>query len=167
MANSDLISMLMNRSASPAAAMGPGASLLAPANKTKELMGPDGKPVPTGNAPTDPRLANVMQRAQTMGSPVGDHIAAQSLYATTPEQNAEIQRRQNALIADQNAAAGRDASALAGFHGNIPTGWQSELGQMAAGINPLDVLGPNAVNLAPKTPTIRPTQMRIPENSGE
>jgi hypothetical protein len=75
----------------------------------------------------------------------GDQIKAQSLYATTPEQNAEIQRRQNEVNARNTASFNKDNATLASFGGNVPGSWRPSAVEQ---FDVRSVLGPNAVNLA-------------------
>ena len=75
----------------------------------------------------------------------GDKIQALSLYATTPEQNAEIQRQQNAVNARNMDRFQQDQRDLAGFGGTLPSNWRP---RDVETFDARSVLGPNAVNLA-------------------
>ena len=77
-----------------------------------------------------------------------DRIPAASLYASTPEQNAEIQRRQGEVNARNQAGFDADGRRLAAYGGNVPSDFQFSPVET---FDPRSVLGDSAVNLAAPT----------------
>lgn len=82
----------------------------------------------------------------------GDKIPAQTLYATTQEQNDAIQRRQSEVNARNSAAFQHDTERLKSYNGNVPSDFRPTANE---NLDISDILGAGAVNLA--NPMATPT----------